>query len=115
MRKRGFLTLASKKSLLRRRLGFGAIMLMAAVFVSGVAFAFDTDGHMGIEGVAEVVFWPEMTWNNTPTGFNATSEESEADRVTEEAESATSADGNTEETAADAAATDYVSTSDEGS
>ena len=95
MRKRGFLTLASKKSLLRRRLGFGAIMLMAAVFVSGVAFAFDTDGHINIEGTAEVVFWPEMTGHNTQAGF--------------------SADDNTEAAAADMAATDYVPTSGEGS
>jgi len=69
-----------------------------------------------------------MTWNNTHTNFNATSEESRADSVTEEAESVTSADGNageaesaesadssTEEAAADEAATDYVSSSDEGS
>jgi len=84
MKKRGFLTLASRKSLLWRRLGLSAIVLVAAVFVSGVAFAFDTDGHMGVAGTAEIVFWPEMTWNNTHVDFSAIGEQGEADKTTEE-------------------------------
>jgi hypothetical protein len=143
---------------------------VAAVFVSGVAFAFDTDGHMGVEGAAEVVFWPEMPRNNTYADFGAfigageadrtieepdeTIEEQdrtteESDRITEEpdvtteepdgtieepdvtiegpepdmtieepnvtTEETAGADGGAGEVAAETAATDYVSSSDEGS
>ena len=92
MRKRGFVTLGNKRRLARRRLALGTLALALVIFMSGVAFAFDSSGRLDIEGTAQITIWHEVLWPNAheehvPQASEETAESEGLDEAEETAQS----------------------------